>query len=119
MAIARDAVDPEMVARPRRWNIAFVRRYMLAFGLLSSVFDGLTFVMLAAVLHSAPSTFRTGWFIESLLTELVVVFAVRTRRVIWKSRPSQLLLFGSLAVAILAIALPYTPVGAWFSFVGS
>jgi Mg2+-importing ATPase len=117
MAIARDAVDPEMVARPRRWNIAFVRRYMIAFGLLSSVFDGLTFVLLAAVLHSEPATLRTGWFMESLLTELVVVFAVRTRRVFWKSRPSQVLLFSSLAVAIVAIVLPYTPVGTWFALV--
>ncbi len=117
MAIARDSVDPEMVARPRRWDIAFVRRYMITFGLLSSVFDGLTFVFLAAVLHSAPELLRTGWFVESLLTELFVVFAVRTRRFFWKSRPSMILLGSSLVVAVVAIALPYTPVGAWFLLV--
>jgi Mg2+-importing ATPase len=115
MALARDGVDPEMITSPQRWDIAFVRRFMLAFGLLSSCFDALTFVVLAAVLDVGPDAFRTGWFVESLLTEVLVALVVRTRRPFWRSRPSRGLWIGTVIVALVAVLLPYTPVGAWFA----
>jgi Mg2+-importing ATPase len=117
MALARDGVDPEMVSAPRRWDIAFVRRFMIAFGLVSSAFDALTFVTLAVVLDVGVEGFRTGWFVESLLTELLVALVVRTRRPFWRSRPSPALAGTTLGVAVVALALPYLPLGAWFSLV--
>jgi Mg2+-importing ATPase len=117
MAIASDAVDPEMLERPLRWDLAAIRRFMVVFGLVSSVFDLLTFAFLYAVLRASPAQFRTGWFVESLLTELAVAMVVRTRRPFYKSRPSRLLLALSVSVAVVAVALPFTPVGAWVSLV--
>lgn len=90
---------------------------MLVFGAVSSVFDYLTFFFLRFLVRLPPDAFRTGWFVESLLTELVIVFVVRTKRPIWKSRPSRALTFSSLAVAAFAIALPYLPFAGVFGFV--
>ncbi len=112
MAIAGDSVDPEMVQKPLRWNIGILRRFMITFGLVSSVFDGLTFLLLLFVVRAPPAEFRTAWFIESLLTEVVVALVVRTRRVFWRSRPGTMLLLLSVAVALVACGLPYTPLGA-------
>ena len=112
MAIAGDSVDPEMVQKPLRWNIGILRRFMITFGLVSSVFDGLTFLLLLFVVRAPPAEFRTAWFIESLLTEVVVALVVRTRRVFWRSRPGTMLLLLSATVALVACGLPYTPLGA-------
>jgi Mg2+-importing ATPase len=79
IGIADDAVDPELIARPQRWNMRFIGRFMLQFGAVSSVFDFLTFGALLLVFHATPDLFRTGWFVESLLTELVIALVVRTR----------------------------------------
>ncbi len=117
MAIATDGVDPEMVDRPRRWDIGFIRNFMLVFGLVSSVFDFLTFGSLLFVLNATEAQFQTGWFIESLMTELFITIVVRTRRAFFKSRPGTLLLVAVLVVAVVAIALPYTSLGALFGFV--
>ncbi len=117
MSIASDSVDEEMVTRPRKWDLGVVKRFMLAFGIASSVFDGLTFAALLLVVHAAVAEFRTGWFTESLLTELWVALVVRTRRPFWRSRPGRALLVSSVVVTILAVLLPYTPVGALFSLV--
>ena len=73
-------MDPEWVEKPRHWDTLFIRNYMVVFGLLSSVFDFLTFGVLLWVFHAAPDEFRTGWFLESLMTELVIALVVRTRR---------------------------------------
>ncbi len=118
MAIAGDRVDPETVAVPRRWQVARIRNFMLLFGGISSVFDGLTFVVLLLVLQVAPPEFRTAWFVESLLTELAILLVVRTHGPLFASRPSTVLMWTSAAVAVVAVALPYVPAAqALFGFV--
>jgi Mg2+-importing ATPase len=109
VGLADDRVDPELVERPRRWDMRLVARFMLGFGMLSSVFDFLTFGTLLAVFAAGPELFRTGWFIESLLSELAVALVVRTRRRCYRSRPGALLLWSSVAVAAVALAIPYLP----------
>ena len=116
-AIASDNVDPEWVARPRRWNTTFIRDYMVLFGLVSSVFDFLTFGVLLFIFHSSPVVFRTGWFLESLLTELVISLVVRTRRVFFRSRPGKLLLVGTLFFIGITLVLPYLPFSSIFGFI--
>jgi Mg2+-importing ATPase len=116
-AIAGDRVDPEWVARPHRWDTVFIRDYMVLFGLLSSLFDLLTFGALLWLFQAAPETFRTGWFIESLLTELVIALVVRTRRPFYRSRPGNWLLIGTAVVMALALVLPYLPFSSIFGFV--
>ncbi len=117
MAIATDNVDAEMVEHPRRWDIGFVRNFMIVFGLISSVFDFVTFGSLLLILHADESQFRTGWFIESLMTELFITIVVRTRRPFVKSRPGTLLMAAVLVVAGTTIFLPNTGLGAVFGFV--
>ena len=115
--IARDNVDPEWVEKPRRWDTVFIRDYMVLFGLVSSVFDFLTFGVLLYVFQASPEAFRTGWFVESLLTELVIALVVRTRRLFWRSRPGRWLLASTVIVVVATIALPYTPFDSVFGFV--
>lgn len=110
VGIAGDRVDPELVAVPRRWDLRFIGRFMLEFGLLSSAFDALTFVVLSVGFGASPAVFRTGWFVESLFTELAIALVVRTQRRSWRSAPGRLLVGLSAAVAVLAFALPYSPV---------
>ena len=118
IAISGDRVDDEHLARPLAWNIAEVRRFMVVFGLVSTAFDLLTFWLLLAVFHAAEALFQTAWFVVSLLTELAVVLLLRTQRPGWRSRPSALLLASTLAVAALALALPWAgPLAAAFGFV--
>ena len=117
MAIARDRVDPEWVSRPRRWDTVFIRDYMVTFGLISSVFDLLTFGLLLWIFQAAAPEFRTGWFVESLLTELLVALVVRTRRPFYRSRPATSLVVITAGVVGVALALPYSPVAAWFDLV--
>jgi Mg2+-importing ATPase len=116
-SIGGDRVDPDWTAKPRRWRIAQIRSFMLGFGALSSVFDGLTFVVLLRFFHADEATFRTGWFVMSLLTELGIIFVVRTRGLWIKSRPSALLASSGVAVMVLALAVPYLGLGRWFGFV--
>jgi P-type Mg2+ transporter len=115
--IASDNVDPEWVAKPRRWNTVFIRNYMVVFGLVSSIFDFLTFGILLFIFHASPEEFRTGWFVESLLTELVIALVVRTRRVFFRSRPGRLLLISTLIVIGITLVLPYVPINFLFGFV--
>ncbi len=116
-AIAGDRVDAEWVAKPRRWDTVFIRDYMVLFGLTSSVFDFLTFGALLWLFQAAPEEFRTGWFLESLMTELVIALVVRTRRPFYRSRPGTLLLVTTLAVIAVALLLPYLPFSSIFGFV--
>lgn len=116
MTIATDEVDAEMVDRPRRWNIGFIRRYMLTFGLLSSVFDYLTFGVLRLVLHAGPAEFRTGWFIESVVSASLIVLVIRTRRPFYKSRPGRYLIGTTLLIVGVTLLLPFTPLGVLFGF---
>ena len=117
IGLASDSVDEELVARPRRWDMRFIVRFMLEFGFLSSLFDLLTFAGLLWLFDAGPAAFRTGWFVESLLTELVVVMVMRTRRPFLTSRPGRLLLVSTALVAALAVALPYLPAAGLLGFV--
>ncbi len=115
--IASDNVDPEWVARPHRWDNRFISRYMVLFGLVSSLFDFLTFGVLLLLFSTPESEFRTGWFIESLLTELVIALVVRTRRLCYRSRPGNLLLWSTVTVILITLTLPYLPFGSLLGFV--
>ncbi len=117
VTIASDNVDPETVAKPRRWNTKFIRNYMVLFGLVSSVFDFLTFGTLLFLFRVAPEEFRTGWFIESLITELVIALVVRTRHLFFHSRPGNLLLMSTLIFIGITLVLPYLPFISVFGFV--
>ena len=116
LTIATDNVDPELVEKPRRWDIKFIRDIMVIFGLISSVFDFLTFGTLIFIVQAAPAEFRTGWFVESLMTELLITLVLRTRRSIFKSKPSFYLWLSTLAVTIVAVAIPYLPFGGLLGF---
>jgi Mg2+-importing ATPase len=116
LAIAADNVDADQVRAPRRWDIGYVRRFMVAFGLVSSAFDFVTFAFLLLLAGATAKVFQTAWFVESLITELAIVLIVRTRKPFWKSRPSALLSWLTLAVAVLAVAIPYLPGADWFGF---
>jgi Mg2+-importing ATPase len=107
LAISTDRVDEEDLERPLAWNLAEVRRFMLVFGLVSTAFDLLTFWLLLAVFRADEPVFQTAWFVVSVLTEIAVVLALRTRRAAWRSAPSALLVGSTFAVGALALALPY------------
>jgi Mg2+-importing ATPase len=107
MAIAGDAVDSEQIERAQRWSITDLRRFMVVFGLVSSLFDGLTFVTLLQLFHADSATFRTSWFVVSLLTELAVILVLRTSRPAVRSRASRMVLATTAVVAAGALALPY------------
>ena len=107
--IATDSVDPEQLQRPHRWDIRFVRNFMILFGGISSVFDLLTFGVLRWGFSADATLFRSGWFLESVATEIAVLLILRTRRTFFRSRPSRLLLISSLVVAGVTVAIPYSP----------
>ncbi len=107
--IASDSVDVEMLTRPRRWDIGFIRSFMLAFGVLSSVFDYLTFGALLFLLKAGTDQFRTGWFVESVVSAALIVLVVRSRRPFFRSRPGKRLLWATLGVVATALVLPYVP----------
>jgi P-type Mg2+ transporter len=105
--LATDAVDPEQLQRPGRWDIRFIRNFMVLFGLLSSMFDVITFAVLLGPFHAGPGLFQTGWFVGSTLTELSVLLVLRTRRPAVRSRPGTALIATSAAVAAITLAIPY------------
>jgi len=107
MAISTDNVDPEAASLPKRWDIAEIRRFMLVFGLISSVFDLVTFAALLLVFHADQATFQTSWFLISLLTELAVVLVLRTRKPLWRSHPGRVLVWSTLAVVAATLTIPY------------
>lgn len=109
IGLGGDAVDAELVERPRRWDMRFIGRFMLEFGAVSSAFDLITFGVLLFVFHATVPEFRTGWFVLSLLTELVVALVVRTRRPFFRSRPGRLLGVSTAALVVIALAIPYLP----------
>jgi Mg2+-importing ATPase len=117
VGLADDSVDHELVDRPRRWDNRFIGRYMVEFGVLSSAFDFLTFGALLVIFRASPELFRTGWFVESLLTELVIALVIRTRRPFFRSRPGTLLLRSTLVLIAVAFAIPYLPYANVLGFV--
>jgi Mg2+-importing ATPase len=109
VAISTDRVDAERVRRPERWQLAEVRRFMVVFGLVSTLFDLLTFALLIVVFAADERTFRTAWFLVSLATELAVVLVLRTEAPAWRSRPSPALLWTTVVALGVTIAIPYLP----------
>jgi Mg2+-importing ATPase len=116
VGIAGDSVDSELIERPRRWDMRFIARFMLEFGVLSSAFDMLTFATLLWGFRTTPAVFRTSWFVESLLTELVIALVVRTRRPFFRSRPGRVLLASTLILVPLALAIPFLPFASLLGF---
>jgi Mg2+-importing ATPase len=109
LAIASDQVDAEWLNKPRKWDIRFIRRFMISFGLLSSLFDFFTFGLLLHFYHAGADEFRTGWFVESLLSEVMILLVIRTMRPFFASHPSRYLLIACVAVFMVALLLPYLP----------
>jgi Mg2+-importing ATPase len=116
IAIPMDGVDAIDLARPRRWDIGFIRSFMLAVGPVSSVFDFLTFYVMLHFFQADEALFHTGWFVESLATQVLVIFVIRTRGNPFRSRPSTLLAVTSLSVVVVAGLLPFTGLGARLGF---
>lgn len=116
MVIPTDNIDPEMVAKPTHWDIRFIYRFMIIFGPISSIFDFITFGVMLGIFHSSVPEFQTAWFVESMCTQTLIVFVIRTRRIpFWKSRPSSLLTWFTIGAIILAAVMPYIPFcDTWF-----
>ncbi len=116
MAIANDNVDDALIEKPHRWDISFIRRFMLVFGPLSSFFDFATFGFLLWVMKADEAAFHTGWFIESVVSAGLVVFAMRTRLPFIHSKPSRAMLRMTFTVIVFSLALPYTPLAGMLGF---
>ena len=117
LTIPTDNVDHEYVKQPRRLETAFIRNFMIFFGPISSIFDFLTFFVMLVVFHAKAPLFQTAWFIESLFTQTLVIFAIRTTIIpFYRSKPSKILVLNIAVVLIVAIALPFTLLGKYFGF---
>ena len=117
LAIPGDRVDEEVLARPAAWDIAFVRRFMSVFGPISSIFDFMTFFVMLVVLDASHAEFRSGWFVESLATQTLVVFVIRTRRVAFlHSRPSRTMIITPITCALIGAVLPFSPLAGTLGF---
>ncbi len=116
LTISADRVDEELVERPRRWDVRFIKRFMVYFGLLSSIFDYVTFAVLYHMLKAGPTLFRTGWFIESVLSASFAVMVLRTRKPFYRSRPGKYLLITTVIIAAVAVAIPFTPLSGLMGF---
>lgn len=109
ITIPTDHVDDDAVRRPRKWNVDLIRRFMLVIGPVSSLYDFLTFFVLIRLFHAPEALFHTGWFVESLATQTLVIFVIRTAQSPFKSRPSKALAATSLGVVALGVLLPFLP----------
>lgn len=116
MTIATDRVDSEMIDCPRRWDIKAIRKFMITFGLVSSVFDYLTFGALLIILHATQDQFRTGWFLESVISASLIVLVIRSRKPFFKSRPGKYLLMATLLIVVVTLIFPFIPIGGIFGF---
>ena len=117
LAIPGDRVDDEILARPAAWDIAFVRRFMSVFGPISSIFDFMTFFVMLVILKASHTEFRSGWFVESLATQTLVVFVIRTRRTpFFHSRPSRAMIITPIACALIGAVLPFSPLAHTLGF---
>src|SRR5450830_1785303 len=111
-----DRVDEEDLAQPKRWDMGFIRNFMLIIGPISSLFDFLTFYLLLSLFNAHESLFRTGWFVESIATQVLVIFVIRTRRNPLRSHPNRWLVLTSVAVVVTAMLLPFTPLAPYLGF---
>jgi len=117
MTIPTDRVDADLLRRPAQWDIRMIRRFMIFFGPISSIFDFLTFGVMIFVFHARDSLFQTAWFVESLSTQSLVIFAIRTRKVpFFRSRPGPWLMSTTIALVAAGVVLPYTPLARFFGF---
>jgi Mg2+-importing ATPase len=116
ISLPLDHVDEEDLAQPKRWDMAFIRNFMLTIGPISSVFDFLTFYLLIRLFEAHESLFRTGWFVESIATQVLVIFIIRTRRNPLRSSPNRWLVLASLGVVLVAMALPFSPIAPYLGF---
>jgi Mg2+-importing ATPase len=116
IAIPTDDVDRGYLKRPQRWNLDLVKKFMLFIGPVSSIFDFLTFFVMLRVMHASERVFHTGWFVESLATQTLVVFVIRTFGNPLRSRPSGTLIAATLSIVSIALVLPATPIGALLGF---
>jgi Mg2+-importing ATPase len=110
-------VDKEELTKPKRWNIRNIEKFALTFGGISSIFDFVTIFILIYALNANADLFRTGWFLESVLSEILVTFAIRTRKRFYKSKPGKLLLITSILTALFTLWLVFSPFGYVFGFV--
>jgi Mg2+-importing ATPase len=117
VTIPTDRVDPAYVRKPQRWNVKLIRNFMVAIGPLSSIYDFLTFFFLLWVFHSSAPLFHTGWFVESLATQTLVLFVIRTAGRPWRNLPSAPLAITTLAVVAFGMILPFTPMAPALGFV--
>jgi len=116
MTIATDNVDEQMIDYPRRWDIKAIRKFMITFGLVSSFFDYMTFGLLLLVLHANEGQFRTGWFLESVISASMIVLVIRSRKPFFRSKPGKYLLIATLSIAVITLIFPFTPLGKIFGF---
>jgi P-type Mg2+ transporter len=117
MTIATDNVDADWIEKPRKWDIKFIRRFMMIFGVVSSVFDYLTFGVLIWLLNANVDQFRTGWFLESVISAVIIVLVIRTRKPFYKSRPGKYLLLTSIAIIVFTLIIPVSPLISLFEFI--
>jgi Mg2+-importing ATPase len=117
ITISTDNLDEEDLRKPKRWNIRLIAKFALFFGVISSIFDFITISSLVFLLNASPELFRTGWFIESVMSEIIVTFSIRTKRRFYESKPSNMLIATSAIVASLALIFVYSPIGLYFEFI--
>ena len=116
IGIPFDGVRKEATARPQVWDMKGIIRFAAVMGPLSSLFDFATFGVLVFAIHASPEEFRTTWFLESMITQILVIFIIRTKGWPWRDLPSPALAVSSLLALVAAMVLPFTPAGAWFGF---
>ncbi|MDO8248482.1 MAG: magnesium-translocating P-type ATPase, partial [Rhodoferax sp.] len=116
ITLPMDNVDAEDLSNPKRWDMGFIRNFMLTIGPISSLFDFLTFYLLISLFKAHESLFRTGWFVESIATQVLVIFVIRTRRNPLRSHPTRWLVLTSLGVVVTAMLLPFTPLAPYLGF---
>jgi Mg2+-importing ATPase len=117
LAISTDSLDQESLRSPKKWDIWKIAKFAVFFGLISSIFDFITIFSLVYLLHAGQELFRTGWFIESVISEILVTFSIRTRRRFYESKPSSLLIVASAFMILMTLVIVYSPVGSLFEFV--
>ena len=109
-----DNVDDETLTKPVHWDIKRIMRFMAIMGPVSSIFDFITFYVLLKLFHASEELFHTGWFVESLATQVLIIFAIRTRKILFKSKIHPALAAMAIVIVLIAIIIPFTPLGTWF-----